>query len=210
MFAVARLAKSCHAWTVESGVALHRIYQHLTGTCEKRLCLPIDVRDRGDLELRLYTDADFASDLRTRKSTSGWILEISGPTGTRVVLDWGSKLQTFVAKSSAEAEIVAVSTGLARIGLSLQTLLTKLVGQEAALCVFCDSATGIAAMRAGSSSAMRYIEKTQGVHLAWLQQVFERGLCGLRHIAGADNPADIFTKAMGGEKLKQLLSRILG
>ena len=134
---------------------------------------------------------------------------------TRVVLDWGSKLQTFVAKSSAESELVALSNGLARIGLSMQMLLTKLnrasgKQAESELVVHCDSATGIAAVKAGSSKAMRYIEKTQGVHLAWLQQVFSTTAVQLRHIAGSINPADVFTKPLGSEKLKQLLGRITG
>jgi hypothetical protein len=214
-YAVGKLAKSCHKWTTESDSQLHRIYQYLSGTADKCLRLPIDVRDRGHLRLALYCDADFAGDLNSRKSTSGWIVELVGDR-TRVTLDWGSKLQTFVAKSSAESEIVALSTGLARIGLSLQTLLTKLRGnsvgskREAELTVYCDSATGIAAIKAGSSRAMRYVEKTQGVHLAWLRQVFETSAVNLRFIAGAVNPADVFTKALGSEKLRQLLGRITG
>ena len=52
-----------------------------------------------------FSDADWARDLNTRKSTSGYIFQIGGAT-----VSWCSRKQSAVAKSSTEAEYVALSS----------------------------------------------------------------------------------------------------
>ena len=51
-----------------------------------------------------YSDADWASDVNDRKSTSGYIFMISG-----AAVSWKSKKQTCVALSTAEAEYIALA-----------------------------------------------------------------------------------------------------
>ena len=66
-----------------------------------------DVGDSPDkLFLPLYSDADFASDLKTSRSTSGTFLKIAGPN-TSAPLAAQSKKQTAASHSTPEAEIVA-------------------------------------------------------------------------------------------------------
>ena len=54
--------------------------------------------------MRGYSDADWAGDLDTRRSTSGYVFQIGDST-----VSWSSKRQSTVAKSTAEAEYVALS-----------------------------------------------------------------------------------------------------
>lgn len=49
-----------------------------------------------------YSDSDFAGDLDTRKSTSGYIFMLNGGP-----ISWSSQKQPFVALSTTEAEFVA-------------------------------------------------------------------------------------------------------
>ena len=51
-----------------------------------------------------YSDADWANDVDTRKSTSGYVFQINGST-----VSWSSKRQSCVARSSTEAQYVALS-----------------------------------------------------------------------------------------------------
>ena len=52
-----------------------------------------------------YSDADWAGDLGDRKSTSGYLFQISGGAVT-----WRSKKQSCVVLSTAEAEYMALSS----------------------------------------------------------------------------------------------------
>ena len=55
-------------------------------------------------ELYGYSDADWAGDVDTRRSTSGYVFKIGD-----AAISWCSKKQITVAKSSTEAEYVALS-----------------------------------------------------------------------------------------------------
>ena len=55
--------------------------------------------------LRGFADADWAGDVMTRKSTSGYVFQIGTST-----ISWKSKLQSIVALSSTEAEYVSLSS----------------------------------------------------------------------------------------------------
>ena len=51
-----------------------------------------------------FCDADWAGDVVTRRSTSGYIFRIGNST-----VSWSSKMQAIVAKSTTEAEYIALS-----------------------------------------------------------------------------------------------------
>ena len=59
------------------------------------------------LELRGYLDANQASDLDQRKSTTGYVFTLGGG-----VVYWVSKKQTSMAMSTAEAEYIACNTAV--------------------------------------------------------------------------------------------------
>ncbi|KAK9737595.1 hypothetical protein QE152_g10582 [Popillia japonica] len=70
----------------------------------------IEIRYNGDLQLTIYSDADFAGDCDTRRSTTGYVsLLATGP------VTWSSHRQKCVTKSTAEAEYIAASDAVAEI-----------------------------------------------------------------------------------------------
>jgi hypothetical protein len=79
--------------------AMKRILRYLQGTPDYGLLL---CRSSGS-DLIIYTDADCASCLETRHSTSGYVVFL----GDNLV-SWSAKRQTVVSRSSAEAEYHAV------------------------------------------------------------------------------------------------------
>ena len=77
--------------------AVKWILRYLKGT--SRSCLRFG---SGDHVLQGYTDADYAGDADSRKSTSGYLMTYAGGA-----VSWQSRLQKCVSLSTTEAEYIA-------------------------------------------------------------------------------------------------------
>lgn len=53
-----------------------------------------------DYRLRVYSDADYAGEIETRKSTSGYLVKLGSSA-----ISWNSQRQATVALSTTEADI---------------------------------------------------------------------------------------------------------
>ena len=81
-------------------MAVKRILRYLQGTRNHGL-----VFTAGDQDMLLgFSDSDWAGDIVTRRSTSGYVFKLGQST-----ISWSSKRQQTVAKSSTEAEYVALA-----------------------------------------------------------------------------------------------------
>ena len=113
--AIGSLASRLTKWDKLCDRKLWRIIQYLAGTKHwKQIGFVGD--STKDLELGLFTDADFAGDRSDMKSTSGVFLALYGPL-TFFPLGAQSKKQSAVSHSTAESEIVACDHGLRTEGL---------------------------------------------------------------------------------------------
>ena len=65
-----------------------------------KLCFGLD-----ELEIKRFTDANFAGDTDDRKSTNGYVFLFGG-----TAVSWLSKIQDCVAKYTMEAEYIICST----------------------------------------------------------------------------------------------------
>lgn len=96
----------------------------------------------GDLKpLQGYSDADWGGDLKTRRSTSGYLFNIGSG-----VISWSSKRQPTVALSSCEAEYMA-QTQATKEAIWLRRLLSELLGigdEPLATVIFGDNQGAIA------------------------------------------------------------------
>ena len=81
--------------------AVKRILRYLKGTPNHGLLYSKE----GSKDCVGYSDADWAGDVEDRKSTSGYLFQISG-----AAVSWRSKKQTCVALSTAEAEYMALAS----------------------------------------------------------------------------------------------------
>ncbi|XP_042944486.1 secreted RxLR effector protein 161-like [Carya illinoinensis] len=82
--------------------AVKRIFQYLRRTADLILCY-----QGGDMRLKGYRDADWASDKDERKSTTGYSFMLSGG-----VISWCSKKQSCIALSTMESKYVACSAAV--------------------------------------------------------------------------------------------------
>ena len=71
-----------------------------------------------------YSDANWAGDLDDRKSTSGYVFQISN-----AAISWRSKKQSCVALSTAEAEYMALASATQEAIWLQQLLLTSKANQ---------------------------------------------------------------------------------
>ena len=115
-YAVSVVSQFMHAPSEEHLHAVHRILRYLKGTPGKGLLFS----KHGVSSIVGYTDADWAGDQTTRKSTSGYFTFVNGNLVT-----WRSKKQNVVARSSAEAEFRGMAHGVCEL-LWIQRVLTEL------------------------------------------------------------------------------------
>ena len=204
--AVGRLACKVTKWTQQCDAELHRVMcyikstpnHQLVGWCNDRL---------EDLEIVLYADADFASDV-DKKSTSGVYMEIVGPD-TRFMLAAISKKQSCISHSTPEAEIVAADFALRTEGIPALIVWDKIMRNEAKCKFYEDNETMITVMRTGKNPTMRHIGRTHRVSLGWLSDRFKERWHELVWINTDYQAADIFTKSFtDGGKWNQLLKLI--
>ena len=111
-YAVSNVAKysTKHHW-----IAVKRILRYLKGTLNYGLFYSKD----GSTECVGFSDSDWGGDLDDRKSTSGYLFQISG-----AAVSWRSKKQTCVALSTAEAEYMALASA-AQEAMWLRQLTTE-------------------------------------------------------------------------------------
>eukprot|EP00903_Cladosiphon_okamuranus_P009153 g8746.t1 len=114
-FATLGLTRALAAPTEEHMVAAKRVLRYLRGTPD----LPTVYR-RGPLELVGFTDSDFAGELESRRSCTGFFFMLGGG-----VISSAAVLQKTVAQSTTEAELMALH-GASQEGTYLLNLLGNL------------------------------------------------------------------------------------
>ena len=116
--------------------AVKRILRYLRGTVDA------DLVYRGPLtQLEGYTDADWAGDKDTRRSTSGFVFSIGSGA-----ISWSSKRQPTVALSTCEAEYIG-QTQATKEAIWLKSLLVELGTEDdgpSATIIHCDNQGAIA------------------------------------------------------------------
>ncbi|XP_052752778.1 uncharacterized protein LOC128201101 [Galleria mellonella] len=99
-FAVSKASRCMENPEKKDIIAIKRIFRYLSGTLEEGLCYKFG----SDLKLTAFCDSDYASDLKTRRSTTGYVLMMSGGP-----ISWCSRRQPIVSLSSTEAEFISAA-----------------------------------------------------------------------------------------------------
>src|ERR1700735_723149 len=83
---------------------VQHVFKYLAGTKDLMLCYG---PGQDSTSLQIYSDADYAGDVDSARSTSGHAVFIG-----KCVVNWSSKRQPVVAKSTTEAEYIAANEAL--------------------------------------------------------------------------------------------------
>ena len=110
LHAINTLAREVTRWNKACDIRLHKLTCYIQQSVDESLEGWIG-DPMSDVHLMLYCDADFASGLKSSKSTSGACIVFVGPN-TFMPLSEVCKKQTVVSHSSTEAEIVSLEIAL--------------------------------------------------------------------------------------------------
>lgn len=182
---VARLVANptCGAWT-----KVKRILRYLKGTQNAG----IEYIENGNREPVFYCDADFAGDIDTRRSTTGYLaIFANGP------ILWKCQKRSLVTLSSSEAEYVAIcSTAkemvwLRKLAIELNTM------QQRPIKLLSDSQS---ALKIAKSEKVAQRTRHISAQEAYLKELMEKGIINIEHVKGDENLADGLTKPLQGAK----------
>ena len=171
-----------------------RLARYMAGFEE--VCFDYEWQDEGDaINLRGFTDSDWAGCRKSRKSTSGGAVML----GKHCLRTWSST-QPVLALSVAEAEYYAIIEGTTRC-LGLQTMLKEMGVETGIVMISTDSSSAKSLASRRGLGKMRHIE----VKDLWLQEAVCRGRVKLQKVDGVKNPADLFTKYLTSAEIERHL-----
>lgn len=195
-YAVSMLSRYMSKPTLLHLQAAKRVLRYLKGTMDFGLWY----KKGGTGEVLVYTDSDFAGDIDSRKSTSGYVFLLDN-----TAVAWSSKKQPIVTFSTTEAEYVAAST------CACQTIWFERVLEEfgydttEGIIIHCDNTSTI---KLSKNPVFHGRCKHIGVRFHFLRDLVKEGRVSLKHCGTQEQVADIFTKPLGREVFETLRSRL--
>lgn len=161
-----------------------------------------EVETRDEEVLQLSSDASFADDPETRKSTQGYLMKLfKGP------IMWQSLKQKTVTTSTTEAELLSLSH-TAKETIGLYRLFKQIqFDPEHQPRILCDNqqTTGLIQKdRPQASSKLKHVD----IHSLWLRQVYRDGIVTVQWVPTTEMPSDGFTKPLSAEKHSQFVRHL--
>jgi hypothetical protein len=171
--------------------AVRRILRYIKHT----LHCGIFYEAKNQLQVHGYTDADWVGNVSDRRSTNGFLFSFGSGA-----VSWSSKKQPTVALSSTEAEYRGAAIAACEV-VWLQKLLSDLgLLVNAPVVIYCDNISSILlANNPVYHARTKHIE----VHYHFIREKVLAKKIDLIHVSTEDQVVDIFTKALGTDKLKK-------
>lgn len=155
-----------------------------------------------DWIVKSYVDADWAQDIATRKSTSGYLIFF----GKNLVFA-KSKLQKIVSLSSTEAEFIALAELLREL-LWINNLLNEIDHMTQKFVIFEDNMSTIKLIENKNKISQR--TKHIDVSYHFVKDTFQNhDLFELIYVNTTENLADFLTKALNKQKFNNITSDIM-
>lgn len=172
--------------------AIKRIIKYLIGTSTFGILF-----QKGEQHSLIgFSDADFAGDFETRKSTSGYVYKYSNAPIT-----WTSRRQQSVSVSTTEAEYIAASEAC-KEAIWLTQLLSDLDERcNRPVELYLDNQSAIRLIK---NPEMHTRAKHISVRYHFIRELYEKGDINVTYVNTNDQEADIFTKALHRDKFQKL------
>ena len=170
---------------------LLRTIKYILDTKHKSLFMDFStVKESPKIHITAYCDSDYAGDSETRKSVTGFLINLNG-----LPISWRSKGQKTVTLSSTEAEYIALSELICELKYLQQVLEFLEEDIQLPMIVRVDNASAIyLANNWVLGNRTKHIE----VRHHFVREYQENGIVKIIFIAGLENDADLFTKNLQG------------
>lgn len=195
-YAVGVVSRTLENPSKEDVTKVKRIFRYLQGTINQGIVYKAKI-NKG--KLIAYSDADHAGDLKTGRSTTGTVCLYAGGA-----VSWLSQLQTTVAISTTEAELVAASEAT-REAIWLKRLVNDII-----------ELNEIPELKVDNEAAIRlahnpeYHRRTKHIrirHFFVREKVQEEEIC-VNKVSSEEQLADAMTKPLSKQRLKELLLQL--
>lgn len=193
-FAVNLLSRYVNNPSQQHVNAVKRVIRYLINT--RNVCIKYGESN----DLIGYSDSDFAGDIDTRKSTTGYIFNMNGGPIT-----WSSQKQKTIALSTTEAEFIAACESAKEI-LWLQQLLLDLGESFEYVTLYVDNQSAIKLI-----NNPVYHKRTKHIDVKYnfIREKVELGIIQINYISSKDQLADILTKSLPTQAFTYLRDQIL-
>lgn len=196
-FAVSYVSRFLDSFNEHHVTAVKRIFKYLRGTDE----LGIEFVKETNVFLNCYTDSDYAGDPATRRSTSGYVIMLSGGPIT-----WSSRKQSTIALSTTEAEYISACEGVKEL-VWVQRLFQELQAENVQIPnLYLDNQSSIKLIK-----NPQFHKRTKHIEVKYhfVREMHEKNEFQLKYISTTEQLADICTKPIMKQQfnnLKQMLN----
>ncbi|KAL4573020.1 hypothetical protein LXL04_019813 [Taraxacum kok-saghyz] len=195
-YSVNRVCQYMHSPTNRHWQAVKRILRYLNGT--KNYCLHF--KPTHATGLHAFSDSGWNSDLDDSRSQYGYAI-FHGSN----LISWTSRKQKVVARSSTEAEYRSLAYTTAEL-LWLEQLIADLQAPiSAPPLLLCDN---VGAIFMSKNPVIRTRSKHIALDFHFIREQVESGKLKISHVSSVDQVADIFTKALGKDRVNFLRPKL--
>ena len=143
-----------------------------------------------------YSNANWISDSKDSKSTSGYVFTLGG-----AAVSWKSSKQTCIARSTMESEFIAIDKA-GEEAEWLRNFLEDIPNWSKpvpAICIHCDSQSAI-----GRAQSHNYNGKSRHIRRRHntVRQLLSNGIISIDYVRSKDNIADPLTKGLTREQVE--------
>jgi hypothetical protein len=174
--------------------ALH-IVQYVNGT----LNMGIDYKGKESEGFIAYADADWAGDVNSRKSVTGYVIKLAGGP-----VSWLSRKQKTIVLSSTEAEYMCISDTSRQVSW-IQSLLGE-IGFNISEISICGDNQG--ALFLASNPTQEHRSKHIDIRYHYIRECVETKKIVLYYVPTDKQVADIMTKCLSHDKFTKFRSQL--
>lgn len=194
-FSVNLLSRYCENPNLSHWQSVKRIMRYLKGTIEMKL-----IYGKNDNQITGFTDADWAGDLDSRKSTSGYVFTLYGGA-----ISWNTKRQATVALSSTESEYMSAVLGIQE-AIWLKALYSEIFLERSMDIPFYVDNKGAIHLLLNNAVSSR--TKHIKIKVEFIRNAVHNGEVKIEYLETKEMPADILTKSVSANIMMKHLPAI--